>query len=117
MKIPNEQKLLVLAANLDPDEDDPVEIRRTMSTISDVNYLIELAVQEGMAGFLYKSLLKADLLGNLYTEQKQNLSDNYYLTIRRNLKLIHSLNEILDKLGQKRIRIILMQGISLLRQV
>ncbi len=117
MMLSNEHKILVCAANLDPDEGDFQKIRGLMSTIVDTNKLIDLAVKEGLAGFLYKSLLKAGILETLIPQHKQKLYNNYYLTIRHNLKLIHALNEILDPLNENGIQVVLMQGISLLQQV
>ena len=117
MMLSTEHKILASAANLDPDEDDLQKIRGYMSTVIDTNHLIDLAVREGLAGFLYKSLLKAGLLETLNPHHKQKLYESYYITIRHNLKLIHALIEILKPLVQKQIQVILMQGISLLQQV
>jgi len=88
-----------------------------MSTVIDASSLIELAVKEGMAGFLYKSLLKSGALETLNPHYKQRLYTTYYLTIRHNLKLIHALNEIMKSLMQSRHQVVLMQGISLLQHV
>jgi hypothetical protein len=115
--ISNEHKILACAGQLEPDEHQLQKIRGYMSTVNDANHLIELAVKEGMAGFLYRSLLKAGLLETLNSHHKQRLYTTYYLTIRHNLKLIHALNEIIEPLMQKQIQVILMQGISLLQQV
>ena len=112
-----EHKILACAANLDPDEDQLQKIRGYMSTIKNTDHLIGLAVREGLAGFLYKSLLKAGILETLIPQHKQKLYNKYYLTIRHNLKLIHALNEILDPLKKNDIQVVLMQGISLLQQV
>ncbi|MDB4264922.1 nucleotidyltransferase family protein [bacterium] len=115
--ISNEHKILACAGQLEPDEHTLQKIRGCMSTVIDADHLIELAVKEGMAGFLYRNLLKAGLLDTLNPALKQRLYTTYYLTIRHNLKLIHALNEILKPLMQKQVQVILMQGISLLQQV
>ncbi len=115
--IANEHKIIACAGQLEPDEHKLQNIRSYLSTVIDANHLIELAVKEGMAGFLYKSLLKAGLLETLNPHHKQRLYTTYYLTIRHNLKLIHALNEILKPLMQKQVQVVLMQGISLLQQV
>ena len=112
-----ELKILTRSANLDPDEGDIQKIRGCMSSVVDANHLIDLAVKEGLAGFLYKNLLKAGLLEILSPHHQQRLYECYYLTIRHNLKLLHVLIEILKPLIQKQIQVILMQGISLLQQV
>lgn len=115
--ISNEHKILACAAQLEPDERKLQKFRGCMSTVLDANLLIELAVKEGMAGFLYKSLLKSGMLETLNPHHKQRLYTTYYLTIRHNLKLIHALNDILKSLVQKQVQVVLMQGISLLQQV
>jgi len=112
-----EHKILTCAANLDPDEDDFQKLRGCMSTGTDTSQLIDLAHKEGMTGFLYKNLLKAGLLETLDPHHRQRLYESYYLAIRHNLKLIHTLNEILKPLVQRRIQVILTQGISLLQEV
>jgi hypothetical protein len=115
--ISNEHKILAGAGQLKPDAHQLQKIRGYMSTVSDADHLIELAVKEGMAGFLYRSLLKAGLLETLNPRHKQRLYTAYYLTIRHNLKLIHALNEILKPLMQHQVQVVLMQGISLLQQI
>ena len=117
MMISHEQKILTWAAGMAPDEEHLQHIRLGMPKIADASRLIDLAVKEGLTGFLYKSLLKAGVLDTLIPQQKQKLYNNYYLTIRHNLKLIHALNEILGPLNQTDIQVVLMQGISLLQQV
>jgi Uncharacterised nucleotidyltransferase len=115
--ISNEYKILTWAADFDPAEEQLEEISSCMSTISNTDHLIALAVKEGLAGFLYKSLSKAGFLETLIPTDKQKLYNNYYLTIRHNLKLVHTLNEILGLFDQNDIQVVLMQGISLLQQV
>jgi hypothetical protein len=117
MMLANEHELLACAGRLEPDENSLQQIRGYMSTVIDTNHLIDLAVKEGMAGFLYKSLFKAGLMETLNPHHQQRLYTTYYLTIRHNLKLIHTLNEIFKPLNKKRVQVVLMQGISLLQQV
>ena len=113
----NEQKILVCAGRLEPDAHDLQKIRSCMAAGIDAKKLTDLAVKEGLSGFLYRSLLKADLLETLQSSDKQRLYNTYYLTIRHNLKLIHALNELLKRLDPRQVRVILMQGISLLQEV
>jgi hypothetical protein len=112
-----EHKILACAGQLEPDEHTFQKMQGYMSTVSDADHLIDLAVKEGMAGFLYKNLLKAGLLQTLSSLHKQRLYTTYYLTIRHNLKLLYALNEILKPLMQNQVQVVLMQGISLLQQV
>ena len=88
-----------------------------MSNSVDMDRLIDLAVKEGLGGFLYKSFLKAGLLETVTPQHKQKLYNIYYLTVRFNLKLIHALNTILEPLNQKGVQVVLMQGMALLQQV
>lgn len=117
MMLSNEKKLLAWIGQLEPDDKYLQKIRDYMSNGIETDHLIDLAVKEGLAGFLYKNLRKADLLEMLKPHHKQRLYTTYYLTIRHNLKLIHALNEIIKPLIQRQVQVILLQGISLLQQV
>ena len=111
-----ENKILTYCADVDPDQDQLQKIRGCMSNSVDMDRLIDLALKEGLGGFLYKSLLKAGLLETVTPQHKQKLYNIYYLTVRSNLKLLHSLNTILDDLNKKGIDIALLQGMALLQE-
>ena len=115
--ISNESKILICAGQLEPEESRLQKLRGYMSTVNDAKSLVQLAVKEGMAGLLYKNLEKSGSLETLNPQHKQRLYTTYYLTIRHNLKLVHALNEILKPMMQRRVKVVLMQGISLLQQV
>ena len=113
----SDHEILTYCSVIDPDQDQLQKIRGCMSNSVDMDRLIDLAVTEGLGGFLYKSLLKAGLLDTINPQHKQKLYNNYYLTVRQNLKLLHALNTILEPLNQKGIQVVLMQGMALLQQV
>lgn len=112
-----EHEILAHCCNVAPDQDQLLKIRSCMSNAVDAERLIDLAVKEGLAGFLYKNFFKAGLLETLNPKHKQRLYTIYYLTVRYNLKLIHGLNTILEPLNQKGVPVVLIQGIALLQQV
>ncbi len=112
-----EHEILTYCSDVEPDEDQLQKIRGCMSNSVDMDRLIDLAVKEGLGGFLYKSLLKAGLLETITPQHKQKLYHIYYLTVRQNLKFLHALNTILEPLNQKGIQVVLMQGMALLQQV
>jgi hypothetical protein len=85
-----------------------------MSHDVDVDHLISLAYREGMAGLLYKNLMKSGVLKNLSHEQKERLQTLYYQTVLSNQKLIQDLKEILHLLDKEKIKVVLLQGIALL---
>ena len=109
-----EQKILACATELNPDSNQQKKMRQLMSLDVDVDHLISLAYREGMAGLLYKNLLKSGALENLAHEQKERLQTLYYQTVLSNQKLIQDLKEILQLLDKKKIRVVLLQGIALL---
>jgi hypothetical protein len=88
-----------------------------MSHEVDVDHLINEACREGLAGLLYKSLVKSASLQRLDVTQRERLRSLYYGTVRFNLKLIHDLKKILSLLNEKKIKVVLLQGISLLNKV
>jgi hypothetical protein len=109
-----EQKILACATELDPDSYQKKKMRQLMSHDVDVDHLISLAYREGMAGLLYKNLIKSGALENLNREQKERLQTLYYQTVLSNQKLIQDLKEILHLLDKEKIRVVLLQGIALL---
>ncbi len=109
-----EQKILACATELNPDSNQQEKMRQLMSHDVDVDHLINLAYREGMAGLLYKNLMKSGVLANLGHEQRERLQTLYYQTVLSNQKLIQDLKEILHLLDKKKIRIVLLQGIALL---
>jgi hypothetical protein len=112
-----ETRILTYCSDVDPGRDQLQKIRGAMSNSIDVDRLIDLAVKEGLGGFLYKSLMKAGLLESVTPQHKQRLYNIYYLTVRHNLKSFHALNTILEPLNQQGVQVVLMQGIALLLQV
>lgn len=112
-----EQKILACSTELNPDSNQQQKMRQLMSLDVDVDHLISLAYREGMAGLLYKNLMKLGVLENLGHEQRERLQTLYYQTVLSNLKLIQDLKEILHLLDKKKIRIVLLQGIALLQPI
>jgi hypothetical protein len=106
-----EREILIHASDLNAD---PEKMHSLLSREVDVDGLIEGAIQEGLAGFLYKSLLKSNSLGSLQPSQMAILESAYYRTVRSNLMLIHDLKEVLRQVNARKIRVVLMQGMDLL---
>ncbi len=111
-----EHKILTHCADVDPDENQLQKLRGGMSNPVDMDRLIDLAVKEGLGGFCYKSMLKAGLLETINPRYKQKLYTIYYLTVRKNVKLLHALNTILDDLNHEGVDITLLQGMALLQE-
>jgi hypothetical protein len=109
-----EQKILACATELNPDSSQQKKMRELMSRDVDVDHLISLAYREGMAGLLYKNLMKSGALENLGREQIERLQTLYYQTVLSNQKLIQDLKETLHLLDKKEIKVVLLQGIALL---
>ncbi len=112
-----EQKILACSTELDPDSNQQEKMCQLMAHDVDVDHLINLAYKEGMAGLLYKNLMKSGVLANLGHEQRERLQTLYYQTVLSNLKLIHDLKEILHLLNQKKVKVVLLQGIALLQPI
>ena len=110
-----EHDILATSADVDPDENQLQQLRGGFSNPVDLDRLIDLAVKEGLGGFLYKGMLKAGLLETINPQHQQKLYTIYYLTVRQNLKLLHALNTILEDLNKESIDITLLQGMALLQ--
>ncbi|MBW2557425.1 MAG: nucleotidyltransferase family protein [Deltaproteobacteria bacterium] len=112
-----EQKILACSAELYPDSYQQQKLQRLMLRCMDVDHLIGTAFDGGLAGFLYKSLTKSNLLDILDKRQVETLRNLYHGNVVFNLKLLHDFKEILHQLNQKKIKVIPLKGIILLKQV
>ena len=112
-----EQKILAYAAELNPDSGQHENLRRLVSSYKDVDQLIDLANKEGLTCLLYKSFEKSGLLETLRPQQRERLQSAYYQTTGFNLKLIHELKEILERVNRENIRVVLLQGMDLIQQL
>lgn len=112
-----EQKILTCAMEPDPDSSQKQKLRQLMSHDIDADRLIHTAVKEGLAGLLYKSLMKSGALETFEHNQRERLQSLYYRTVVLNQKLIQDLKEVLFLLNQEGIHVVLLQGIALLQEV
>jgi len=112
-----ERKILACVAVLDPGPAQQENIRQAMSSDVDADHLIETALNEGLAGFLYRNLMKAGVLERLGRQHKERLESLYYTAVQFNAKLIHDLKKLLDQLNEKKIDVVLLQGMALLPQI
>jgi len=87
-----------------------------MSHDVDVDHLIDMAIKEGLSGLVYKNLMESGMLETLGHKQRERLQYLYYQTVCLNLRLIHDLKEVLHLLNQKKIQVVLLQGIALMGQ-
>lgn len=83
----------------------------------DAGLLIHMAVKEGLAGILYKNLLKSGRLNSLNKEHQETLQSAYHRTLNLNLKLNNALKKILSALNQGGVQVVLLQGIDLLHGI
>jgi hypothetical protein len=112
-----EKKILACSTELNPDLRQQQRMRHLMSHDMDVDHLIDIATKEGLAGLLYKNLMKSGVLENLDHKQRKGLQSIYYQAVRFNLQLIHELKEVLHLVNQKKIQVVLLQGIALVQQI
>ena len=106
-----EQEILIRACDLNPD---PETFRSLFSSKVDEKKLMDEAVREGLAGFLYKGLLKTGSLVGLKPQVGEALESAYYRTVSSNLRLMQDLKEVLCEVNQRGIRTVLLQGMGLL---
>jgi hypothetical protein len=112
-----EQKILACSAELNPGPHQQEKMRRIIPPDIDGDRLIKMALKEGLAGLLYRTLQKAGMLEALGQKEKGRLEALYYQTVVLNLNLIKDLKEVLGLLDQKNIQVVLLQGIALLQEI
>jgi hypothetical protein len=114
---PIEYQILLAASDTNPGDGQSEKLLGLIRHHFDQDRLVEMAVREGVAGFLYKNLKKIGVLGYLGYGQIERLQSFYYSAARLNLRLLYDLKEILQKLHQSKTRVVLLQGIHLLQQI
>ncbi len=112
-----ERQILTATCELNPDANRLEELLRLMRLDFDAERLINLALQNGVGGLLYRNIEKADSLQKLGSAHNKKLHSIYYQTARLNLKLIHDIKEVLKRLNQRNLDVVLLQGITLLDSV
>jgi hypothetical protein len=112
-----EQRILACASELDTDPAQSRRLRSLMSNGVDMDSLIKTSVKEGMAGFLYRNLMKAGILEILNPQQKHRLESLYYQTVQFNVKRIYDMRKILEQLNEREIHVVLLKGMALLHQL
>ena len=112
-----EYNIMLAASQISPTAEQQDKLQHLISRQFNQELLMKLVFEEGMAGFLYKNLKKTAAIGHLDRRQIQSLQSKYYTTVRCNLRLIHDLKQILQRVNQTAIRMVLMQGIALLAQI
>jgi hypothetical protein len=112
-----EIQTLAALSGLAPGSGHRHELIRRMSLVRDKDVLIERALREGVASLLYKNLKTSELLERLSPGQRERLETCYFQTLRLNLRLIRDLKQVLSTVNQRRIRVVLLQGIILLTQL
>ena len=112
-----EEQILACAGALIGDSRQLDRLRRLMSCPVNGARLLEMAVQEGLAGLLYRGLEQSGTLERLGREHRKRLYSLYYLTLASNVTLIHELAGLLKLINQERIAVVLLQGIALLRDL
>jgi hypothetical protein len=112
-----EYQILLTASDIEPNGEQKRKLLELISHHFDEDRLVEMAVQEGVAGLLYKNLKKIGVLGYLGHGQIEKLQSFYYSAVRLNLRLLNDLKEILRELNRSNHRVVLLQGIPLLQQI
>ena len=118
MKKPTiEYQILLAASDIEPGREQQQKLLGLVAHHFDPDRLVEMALREGVAGFLYKNLKKIGTLGYLGHGQIEKLQSFYYSATRLNLRLLYNLKEILRKFDQTQTPVVLLQGIPLLQQI
>ncbi len=112
-----EPKILAYTTLVHLNSDRQQKLRRLLPLVPDMDRLIDAAMKEGLAGLFYKNFLKSGVLETLADNQQEKLRSHYYLTVRFNLKLMRNFKEIVNRLSQYQVDVVLLQGMDLLQQI
>jgi hypothetical protein len=112
-----EQQVLALSAELNPDSLKQQRLRNLIANDLDSDHLINIAIKEGLVCLLYKNLNQSGGLKPFSKDQRKRIELLYHQTAGFNLRLIYDLRDVLGRLNQNKIQVVLLQGIVLLQQV
>lgn len=112
-----EQKILTCSTALNPDAHQIQRLRSLMPLVKDVPHLIDTAENEGLACLLYKNLQKSGLLETFDSKDSERLRSLYYRNVHFNLKLLNDLKEVLKRVNQEKIQVVILQGTVLVHQI
>ena len=108
---------LICSSEVYPEPSAIRELPFLISQVKDMAGLVESAIREGLACLLYKNLLRAKVLDKLEGPLRERLLGCYNQTVLVNLRMIHDLKEILGLANNKRIPLVLLQGIVMLQEI
>jgi len=114
---PIEREIVSCVAELNPNRAQQHRLRDAISHLTDPERLITTAVKEGLAGLLYRGCKNAGALEGLEVRHRQRLEVLYYATVRFNLRLIHDLKQVLEGLNEKKLPVVILQGMALLPEI
>ncbi len=110
-------RAIALSCRLHPGKEATEKFAAAVADIDDFDRLIEIAVREETAGFLYRAMAKSDLLCLLSHGQMNRLRKWYLQTARENLLLIQELNRILPAFEKRRIPVAMLKGMPLVHDL
>ncbi len=110
--MPTENKLLLWAAG-DSDLSVPAWVAPMLGPVESAR-LVDRALAEGMAGFLWRALDKSGRAEILFEKERERLKSIYYLTLQTNLRYLGVLKQVLSAFNSEGIRTAVIQGLSLL---
>jgi hypothetical protein len=113
----SETKFLLHAAELIPGRGRMEGLHETLAEKEGFDRLIGLAAEEGLACFLYQGLKRSGALEKLPLQAIQGLQGLYERTVHFNLRLMYDFKEVLRGLNHEGVRVVLLQGMALLRQI
>ena len=106
------QKLIQMAIQAQPAAE--VFAGGEIGHVSGDRAFVDLAIKEGVAGFLFRHLKNNETADQISDADRLRLEQIYYASVRKNMRLQQALSEIIEQAAQSDIRVVLLQGISLL---
>ena len=105
---------LVLNHNQSPG-DEPLDSGD--SPLSCTAETVDIVIKEGLAGLLFRYQKRGDATCQFSEPDRQRLEQVYYGGVQKNIRLLKALSEIVAQTRSRDLRVVLLQGISLLDTV
>lgn len=117
MDLSRENKLILRCARINLDNDKIQELRESISSNLDWNYILKSALKNGVSSLFYKNIKKYVDGGVVPSWVMSSLKDGYFDVTSRNLLLREETKGILRMFAKDRISVVTLKGMALLETI
>jgi hypothetical protein len=108
-----EEKLLLSLCRLEFSQDDKERIGEMMRQVTDWNYFVNMTNEHGIIALCWYNIVETGKSGFIPAENLETLHKGYIASLARNTQIFSLLNDVLEIARKEEIKVILLKGLSL----